>query len=183
MALKKSMCSMSIGKIVVVQMAGEYGSRIEDDTRTDIISRNEQDRQDSSVTLFEDTTYRIHFQFDCNEERARFPSENACELSQNVKVWIDFNDNGFYDAQNLVPRRSQSNIYIPGDSYDLDIYIPTIDDRNTKAGIHRMRFTVVPTEDYYRSCGLVQFDETREYAVNILTKAKYSGKSNLFTDF
>ncbi len=180
MVLKKSMCSMSIGKMILVQMVGEYGSRIEDNTRTDVISRNDQD---SSVTLFEDTNYRIHFQFDCNEERARFPSENACELSQNVKVLIDFNDNGFYDAQNLVPRRSQSNIYITGDSYDLDIYIPTIDDTNIKGGIHRMRFIVIPTEDYYRSCGVVQFDETREYTVNILPKARYSGKFNLFTDF
>ncbi|CAF1054101.1 unnamed protein product [Adineta steineri] len=170
-ASKKSKCSQSIGKIAHVQITGEHGSHIEDDAQTNDISANNKNRQQLSITFYEDTTYQLHFRFDCSEEHARFPYDNKCDLAQNVNVWIDFNDNDFIDAETLVPHSSWSNSYIRGNSYDLNIHIPIIDNIMTKFGPHRMRLAVIPTENYYKECDPTDFKDTREYTVNILPKA------------
>jgi hypothetical protein len=180
MLLKKSTCSLNIGKIVLVQMVGEYESRIQDDTRANAILNDDQNRQSLTVTLYEDTIYRLHVQLDCGGQLGRDPFGNVCDLSQNVNVWIDFNDNGFDNAERRVLRRPSSNSYISSGTYDLEISIPLIDGRNTKAGLHRMRLAVMPSKKYRRECGTVKYKETREYTVNIVPKATYPGKSLSF---
>jgi hypothetical protein len=180
MALKKSTCSLNIGNIVLVQMTGEYDSRIQDDTQTDTARNDDRNRQYLTATLYEDTIYRLHVEFDCGGLLGRDSYGNVCDLSQNVNVWIDFNDNGFDDAESRDPRRPSSNSYIAGGTYDMEISIPMIDGRNTKSGPHRMRLAVTPTDEYQRECGTVEDSETREYTVNIVPKATYPGKSLSF---
>jgi len=167
------MCSLSIGRIIFVQMAGEHGSYIRDD-----IANNGQNQQYITVTLYEDTTYRLNVKFDCSRQDSRNSFQNPCDLYQNVNAWIDFNDNGYEDdGESRVSSQSGSNGYMSGGSYDLEIYVPYADGRNTIAGPHRMRLTVTPTEEYLRDCGTVEYPESREYTVNIVSKGRYPGKS------
>jgi len=171
MALKQSRCSLSIGKIALVQMAGEQGSYIRDDIQTNAISNNEQNRQQVTVTLYEDTTYRLHVQFNCDRQ-------SACDLSQNVNAWIDFNDDGYdEDGESRVSTRPSSNNYNTGGTHDVEVYVPSIDGWRTKTGPHRMRLTVTPSEEYQRDCGSIDYPETRDYTINIVPKARYPGKS------
>ncbi len=176
--LKQSLCNLDFVRIILVQMTGAQGSRIQDDTRLASISNEDQYQQQRTVTLYEDTTYRLHVQFDCNGQSDR----NTCDFSQNVKVWIDFNDNGYDDGESRVLRRIRSNPNLPENTYDLELYIPDIDGRNTRAGLHRMSLTVVPSDEYQRDCGTTDFQESREYTVNIVPKGTYSGKSCLLID-
>ncbi len=173
--LKQSPCNLNIGKIVLVQITGAYGSQIQDDTRTNAISNDDQYQQYQTVTLYEDTTYPLHVQLNCNRKSRKNSVQRTCSLSQKVNVWIDFNDNGYDDRESQVLRRARPNGNIPGNTYDLQLHIPTIDGRNTKAGSHRMRITVTPSEKYQGDCGTVNYQEAREYTVNIVPKATYSG--------
>jgi hypothetical protein len=179
MVLKKSLCSLNIGKISLVQMAGEHGSYIRDDTQSNVISNNEQNRQHITVTLYEDTNYRLHVQFYCDRQSGRDSFQSSCDLSQNVKAWIDFNDNGYDDdgGESRVSTRSLSNNYKAGGTHDVEIYVPYIDGMNTKTGPHRMRLTVMPSNEYQRDCGIIEYPETRDYTINIVPKARYPGKS------
>jgi hypothetical protein len=178
MVLKKSLCSLNLGKIALVQMTGEHGSYIRDDVQTNGISNNEQNRQHITVTLYEDTTYRLHVQFYCDRQSSRDSFQSSCDLSQNVKAWIDFNDNGYDDdGESRVSTRSLSNNYKAGGTHDVEIYVPYIDDSNTKNGPHRMRLTVIPSEEYQRDCGIIEYPETRDYTIDIVPKARYPGKS------
>jgi hypothetical protein len=170
---------LNVGKITLVQLTGEGGTRIQDDVRINAASNDDQYRQYLTVTLYEDTTYRLNVQFDCNGQRLR-NSKNNCDPSQIVNVWIDFNDNEYDDRESRVLNRIQANRNTPRNTYDLDLYIPVIDNRNTKSGIHRMRLTVTASEEYQRDCGAIDNKETREYTVNIIPKATYAGKSSLF---
>jgi hypothetical protein len=167
---------MSIGKIAFVQMSGEHGSAIREEIETDDIINDGQNRQYQTVTLYEDTTYRLHVQLDCNGQWARGSDENACDLSQNLKTWIDFNDNRLDDEESSVPYRPSAYNQIQGGKYDLEIYIPLIDGRNTKTGFHLMRLSVIPSEEYRRNCGTTDYNEERQYTVNVVPKATYSGK-------
>ena len=174
--LKKSRCSQSIGRILLVQMTGEYGSRIQDDVRMVNFPSSQQNRQHPMITLYEGTNYRLHFEFDCSEERARYPSEDRCDLSQNVNVWMSSDGENAYGTRNLLSSSSRANSYMRGDSYELDIRIPVIDGRDMKSGVHRITIAVIPTEAYLSACGAREFKETHEYTANIVPKATYPGK-------
>ncbi|CAF1296948.1 unnamed protein product, partial [Didymodactylos carnosus] len=156
----KSRCALCINKIGLVQMAGEYGSRIQDDTRTNAILN---DARYLTVTVYEETMYQLHVQLDCGGQPGGDPSDNPCSRSLSVSVWIDFDNNGLDDAESRALRRSWSNNDIPNGAYDLGIHIPSIDGRNTKSENHRMRLTVMPTEEYQRDCGNIGYKETRDY--------------------
>ncbi|UJR23071.1 hypothetical protein I4U23_026095 [Adineta vaga] len=173
--LKNSMCTQSLGKILLVQMTGEHGSNIQDDLRTGGYASDYQDRQYPAVTLYEGTTYRLHLEFDCGQARNRYPSENNCDLSQNINVWIDFDDDNSYDTENLVSPRTRPTNYISGNSYNVDIRIPTIDGRTIRSGTHRMSIGVIPTDAYLSTCGAGNFQSKREYTVNLVPKATYTG--------
>jgi hypothetical protein len=180
--LKQSRCALNIGKIILVQMDGAFGSTIQDDVRVNAISSDDPYRQTITVTLYEDTTYRLNVQLDCSRRSNRNGLKNNCGPSQKVNVWIDFNDNGYDDGESRVLQRARSNLNLPGNTYNLELYIPVIDGSNTLAGPHRMRVTVVPGDAYQRECGPVEYPEKRDYTANIVPKANYPGKSCLFTD-
>lgn len=169
---KKSPCSMSLGRIAFVHMAGEQESYIRDETQTDEIPEDNQYRQQQTVTLYDDTTYRLHVQVDCNGQWARGGNDYACDLSQDVNLWIDFNDQGFNGVENQVSLRPWTGSNTQGGAYDLELRIPAIDGRNTKSGSHRMRISLVPTEKYRRECGVVDLNEVREYTANIVPKIR-----------
>jgi hypothetical protein len=164
MALKQSLCSLSIGKIFFVQMSGEQGTYIRDERLINEIAINDQYQ---TATLYENTVYRLNVQLECGRQ-------SACDLSQNIKVWIDFNDDGHDGAESRIFPHSRSNNYKSDGVYDLEINIPYIDNSNTRAGPHRMRLTVTPSEEYQRDCGYAASPETRDYTVNIIPKAAYA---------
>ncbi len=172
MQVKNSMCSVNIGKLFFVQMSGEQGTSIRDERRMDEISSDDQNRQYQSVTLFENTVYRLNVQTECDRQLNQ--DTYPCDLSQNVNVWIDFNGDGLDETESRVFPRSSSSNSISDSTYDLEINIPYIDGRNTISGAHRMRLTITPNEEYQRSCGYNDNPETREYTVNIVPKVAYA---------
>jgi hypothetical protein len=172
---KKSPCSLSIGRIAFVHMAGEQGSNIRDESRSGDTEDDDEDRREKTVTLYEDTVYRLHVQLDCNGQWARGAQETACDLSQNVNVLIDFNDRGYNDAESQVTLRPLTDSNSKGGAYNLELQIPIIDGRKTKSGFHRMRLTLVPTDKYRRECSVADYNEAREYTVNIVSKSRYPG--------
>ena len=178
--LAKSKCNLKIGRINLVQLDGASGSHIHDDIRVNAITSDNQHRQDLSVTLYDDTTYKIHVQFDCAAQSGK---TTRCGISQTVNVWIDFNDNGFDDRESRDLQRTRSNSNTPRNTYDWNLYIPVIDERDTKSGSHRMRVSVGPSAKYRRECGATDHVETREYTVNIIRKALSSGKSCFYIDY
>jgi len=159
---------MSIGKIAFVHIAGEQDSFIRDETQTD----DDETPKQQSVTFYEDTVYRLHVQVDCNGQWARGGNEYSCDLSQNVNLWIDFNDRGFSDVANQVTLRSWPDSSTQGGAYDLELRIPVIDGREVISGPHRMRISLVPTERYRRECGSIDLNEVREYTANIVPRAR-----------
>lgn len=174
MVFKQSRCTSNIGRIILFQMTGALESRIQDDVLLSAAPNNDQYRQQElSVTVYEDTTYRLHVQVECDRQSDR------CGLNQNLKVWIDFNGNDYDDGESRVLQRVRSNTNRLDNINDYELYIPAINVRNIQAGSHRMRLTVTPNEEYERDCGAIQYPQTREYTINVVPKARYSGKSLL----
>ncbi|CAF1132089.1 unnamed protein product, partial [Didymodactylos carnosus] len=171
-ALKNSGCALCINKIGLVQMSGELESRIQDDVRTNVILTDRQNRQYLTVTVYEESIYRLLVYLDCGGQLDGGSLNSPCSRSLSVTVWIDFNDNEFDDAESRVLRRSWSDYDTPTGIYELEIRIPTIDGRNTKFGLHRMRLTVMPSEEYQRECGTIGYQETIDYTINIVPKAR-----------
>ena len=172
-ALKYSRCTQSIGRILLVQLTGEHGSTIQDDLRTNGYKYQQQ----PTISLYEDTNYRLHIEFDCSQARSRYPSDNSCELSQDVNVWINFDGDSSYGSKTLISPRSRPNNYVSGNSYDLDIRIPSIDGRVIRSGQYRMQIAAVPTEAYLSACGTADFESTRASTVNVIAKSTYTSKA------
>ena len=57
--------------------------------------------------------------------------------------------------------------------YDLQIYVPNIDERYMRSGRNRMRPVVTPSGTHRRNCGRDEYEETREYIVNIFPRGSY----------
>jgi hypothetical protein len=171
-ALRKSRCSLCLSKIGLVQIDGDYGSRIQDDIR---IYTDDQNQQPITITFDEETTHQLHIQLDCGGYFDRDSTDTPCSRFLSVHVWIDFNDNRFDDGESRSVPQSWSSNDVPTGKYDLQLYIPTIDERNTKSGPHLMRITVMLSDEYQRGCGTLDYKETREYTANIVSK-KREGK-------
>lgn len=180
MVPKQSRCALNIGRIVLVQMNGALESRIQDDARLNAAPNDDQYRQQLSATVYEDTTYRLHVQFECSRQSDRNRLQARCGRNQNLKAWIDYNGNDYDDGESRVLQRIRSNMNRLENVDDFELYVPAIDARNIQAGSHRMRLTVTPNEQYERDCGTIQYPETREYTINVVPKARYSGKPFLF---
>ena len=108
-------------------------------------------------------------------------SKTQLTVSLYDNIWIDYNDNQYEDeGETQLFQRYQSNTNNQNrNSYDFELYIPTINQREIRGGVHRMRLTVTPDDEYERECGLNNHKETREYTVNIVPKTTYtySGKT------
>lgn len=167
-------------------MTGELGTHIRDDTPMNTFVGENQNRHHLAVTLYENTVYRIRIQLDCDRPSSKGSYDINCNLAQDVNVWIDHNNDGTYDeteshVANRWPLHNSMGLGI----YDLDISIPSINEWNMKAGTHRMRVVVMPSEEYHRKCGRSDYKEIREYTFNIIPRVAvattYGGKFFEFT--
>ena len=130
-----------------------------------------------AVTIFEHTVYLIRIQLDCSWQLNRELFEKGCNLAQDVNLWIDLNDDGRYDESEIgAPYRWPITSYLPEGIYDLQIYVPTIDSRYRTNRQHRMRIVVTLSDTYRRTCGRTDYNETREYMVNIIPRERYLRK-------
>lgn len=126
----------------------------------------------------------LRIQLDCPQQYRDDSLDYGCASAYNIDVWIDLNDDGqFSEVENRVYRRSLINNQGPRGTYGLEICIPLIDGTKIKAGPHRMRLSLVPSKDYRRKCGKIDYSETREYTVNIIPKAICEGKIYPFIHF
>ncbi|CAF4022052.1 unnamed protein product [Adineta steineri] len=159
----ENLCSMKNGEIVLVTMSGEQGSHIRDNILKDILSEK-QNRHHLNVYLYENMNYQIRIQLDClNKEN--------CNFVQDVNILIDFNnDNIFEQSESRIPHRSPLRSSIPFGIYDLNIYIPSVDEINIKSGQHRMKVIVKSSDEYINKCGNNDYYHTREYMINIISK-------------
>jgi hypothetical protein len=158
-------------------MAGEHRTQIRDDASTRAIMRGDnQNQHHLTIILNEDTVYLLRIQLECSEQRTRDSFERNCNLMYDVNVWIDLNDDGrFDDSENAAPFRWPLNSYTPQGIYDLQIYVPLIDERKTKTGPHRMRLVIILNEQYQQQCGNNDYRETREYNVTIVSNTRQTG--------
>lgn len=172
MASRNARCSLCINKIGLVHMPGEFGSKIEDDIRVDVFLDDEQNRQHLTASVYEESIYRLRVQLDCGGQLDRNAFDSPCSRSLSVFAWIDYNDNDFDDRESRMLRRSWPDSASPTGAYELDIRIPTINGRDVKSGRHRMRISVIPSEEYQRECGSLTYNEIRDYTVNIYPKPR-----------
>ena len=162
MILSNLVCSLNVGKIVIVVMAGEHRTQIRDDPLgRDIASRYDQ-KSTAFALLYCMKTLSICYAFswiavDNGAENHMGPTAN---LAHEVNVWIDLNgDNRFDDSENASPFRWPLNSYTPQGVYDLQIYIPVIDAHRMKPGPYRMRLVVTLNEQYGRKCDKSDYKE------------------------
>ena len=176
--LNEIVCSVHVGKIVLVVMAGEHRTQIRDDLLSRSVERERNPLPDDlTIVLYEGTVYLLRIQLDCNGQINRESYGKDCSLGYDVNGWIDLNDDGRYDpSENAAPYRWPLYSYTPQGVYDLQIYIPVLDSTRVRSGPHRMRLVVNFNEQYQRKCGNNDYRETREYNVNIVQKNSQSGK-------
>ncbi|CAF4030022.1 unnamed protein product [Rotaria sordida] len=135
-------------------MAGEKGTEIRDDKPTNALSTNNLNQHHMAITLFEHTVYLLRVQLDCSSQLRTELTSTGCNLAQDVNVWIDLNDDGKFDESEIgAPYRWPVTSYMAEGIYDIQIYVPLIDDRYIRNGPHRMRISVVPS-NYYRNTSL-----------------------------
>ncbi len=170
---RNSLCSLNTAKIVLVIMAGEKGTQIRDDTPTNPLMNDYQNQHHMAVTIYEHTVYLLRIQLDCSWQLNSDLFENGCNLAQDVNVWVDLNDDGKFDESEIgAPYHWPVTSYMAQGIYDLQIYIPN----SMQIGRHRMRLVVMPSENYRRICDRTDYNETREYIVNIVPRTRYLGK-------
>jgi len=172
-ASRNTRCALCINKLGLVQMNGELSSRIQDDIQTNFMLIDSQNREYLTATVFEESTYQLNVQLDCGGQLARDSLDNPCSSSLSVVVWIDFNDNTFDDdSERRILRRAWSDNGTPTGAYQVDLRIPTIDGRMVKPGPHRMRLTVMASDEYTRECGSIGYQETRDYTINAVRRER-----------
>ncbi len=177
-SLNKIVCSAQVSKILLVVMAGEHRTQIRDDPSTRaMVSGNTPNQQHQTIILYENTVYLLRIQLDCSREWNSGANEYNCYLLYDVNVWIDLNDDGTFDSsENASPFRWPINSYTPKGVYDLQIYIPIIDERKTRSGPHRMQLVVTMTEQYRGKCANIDYRESRDYTVSIVSNTRKPGK-------
>lgn len=152
-------------------MPGESNSRIQDG-----ISAENEDQSYLTASVYGDSIYPLRVQLDCDAQTGRDSSSNPCSSSLSIVAWIDYNDNEFDDTESALLGRSWSDNAAPTGAYELNIRIPSIDGRIIKPGLHRLRLTVMPSAEYQRDCGSFNYQEIKDYSVNVLRKARVRGK-------
>ncbi|MDD2984352.1 MAG: GEVED domain-containing protein [Crocinitomicaceae bacterium] len=88
---------------------------------------------------------------------------NVTSYSGGVKVWIDFNQNGTFEATELVTQSSTT--VTSGTTYTGAVNIPA----STLFGSTRMRVRVVEGSTAFAPCDASNYGETEDYAINIIT--------------
>lgn len=151
-------------------MNGVLGTRIHDDIRTGLMLIDQNNRPYISATVYEQSTYRLTVKLDCGGQ------DNPCSSSLNIILWIDFNDDRSDHGEKHDLRRSWSVEGTATGEFYLDIYVPPVDGILTKSGLHQMRLSVVPSEEYKTQCGSIDYQETRDYYINVVQKAAPIGK-------
>ena len=152
-------------------MAGEKGTHIRDDTPINTVIRENQDRHHMGITLKEGTNYRLRIQLDCDDMSSRGPLKPDCNLAQEVNVFLDLNSDGRYDdSESRTPDRWQLRSSVPLGLYDYEIAVPAINEFYTKLGSHGMRIVVKPSNEYYQKCGKTEYNEVRDYTVQIIPR-------------
>ena len=153
-------------------MTGETGTHIRDDTPINTVVRENQNRHHMAITLNENTNYRLRIQLDCDDMSSRGPLKRDCNLAQDVNVFIDLNSDGRYDeSESRTPDRWPLRSSVLLGLYDYEIAIPAVDGFYTKMGSHGMRIVVKPSDEYSQKCGKTDFNEVREYTVEIARRA------------
>ncbi|CAF1401843.1 unnamed protein product [Rotaria sordida] len=182
LTLSDTVCSQTSGKIVLVIMAGEQGSHIRDDTPKNTGIREDQNRHHMAITLYENTIYRICIQLDCDQRSVRGSFKVSCNLAYDVNVLIDLNNDKIFDeSESRVPRRWPIRSTMTIGIYDLEIHIPSINERTMRSDSHLMRVVVKSSDEYTSKCGRTDYSETREYTVNIIPKTTtYGGGNTIF---
>lgn len=166
-------------------MTGELGTHIRDDTPMNTLVGENQNRHHLSVTLYDNTIYRLRIQLDCDQPTSKGLYNTNCNLRQDVNIWIDLNNDQNFDESEVRvspnwPLRNSMGLGI----YDYEILIPPIDGQNLRSGPHRVRILVTLSEEYQDKCGRTNYKEIREYSFNIIPRTTYGselGKALVFT--
>ena len=165
---KQSSCSLQIGRLILVQMGGESSTRLQDDTRIHY-------RQYQTVEVYDNMYYQLQVQLSCQGLIGLNSGRNRCAQAQDVYAWIDFNDNNYPDPSEIHRLyRAQSKRKSGVNMYDLEVYIPIVDEVKTRSGAHKMALSIKPSEVYRRTCDNDEYEEIHHYTVIIRSsKSQY----------
>jgi hypothetical protein len=162
---------------MLVSMPGHEDTEIREQTLSNTVIGDNRNRRQTNVTLYESSVNPLRIQLDCAQQSNNRLLNDSCSLIYHINVWIDLNDDGkFDDSENRVLHRLLVSNQGQRGTYDLEVCIPSIDGTFTKAGQHRLQLSLMPSEDYRRTCSSIDDSETREYTVNIIPKATCEGK-------
>lgn len=164
---RSSGCSLCINKIGRVELPGEFGTRIDDNTLGS--SRLYSDRNEPYMIakLYEESSYRLDVKLNCGNGGQ---DDNPCSNSLMVIAWIDFNDNNYDDGESRVLQRGWSQGQRATGVFYLNINVSSVDGRTVRDGLHRLRLTVRPSDEYQRECGNFQYEEVKDYQVEVIRK-------------
>jgi hypothetical protein len=165
-----------------VNLFGEQGTQIRDETKQCNSVNNYQDRTNLVATLFGNTPYTLRIEVYCVQSLGYDNSYGqdaslygtSCNHAQYLGVWIDLNNDGVFDETNerIIP----SNPYEDGqrtNQYDLTISIPKIDGRNYLSAQHRMRIILSQDVRSRKPCYSIGYGEARDYTVQIISNSEY----------
>lgn len=168
---KQSKCLLQIGRLTLVQMGGESSTRLQDDTRIRLVPIDEHYRQYRTVEVYDNMYYQLQVQLSCQGLIGLNSGRNKCANAQDIYAWIDFNDNNYPDPSEIHRLyRAQSKRRSGVNMYDLEVYIPTVDEVKTTSGAHKMTLSIKPSEMYRRTCGIDGYEEIRDYTVIIRSR-------------
>ncbi|CAF3977785.1 unnamed protein product [Adineta steineri] len=176
-----SICFLNPARIILIAMDGEQDTKIRDKTPTNITINGYKIRQNIAITLYENSVNKLTIQLDCSQRTDHILVDDGCSLTYNIDVWIDLNDDGKFDeSENRIHHRLLKPSQGRRGAYDLEMSIPQVNGKNIKIGQHRMLLSLLPSEDYRKICNKTDYNETRQYTANIVSKATCEDKSNRF---
>ncbi len=162
-------CRINPVKIIFVEMIGQDNTEIRDET-----SKNENPLS-NSITLYENSVNGLRIQLDCSQQND--DDDYSCSRVYLIDVLIDLNNDGrFNEIENRIHHRSLIHSEISNGIFNLEVSIPSIDGKNIKLGSHRMQLRLKPIEQFIKTCGKIDYSETRDYKVNIISKPICNGK-------
>jgi len=98
---------------------------------------------------------------------------DVSNYSGGVKVWIDWNQNGVFEANELVTESSST--ISAGSSHSDNFTVPT----NAVPGNTRMRVRVVEGSTSFDPCGSASYGETEDYTFEVIQGTPCSGQPDL----
>ncbi|UJR17248.1 hypothetical protein I4U23_004143 [Adineta vaga] len=164
-----SFCLLIPSHLILILTDDRQGMEIRDEIPINAMINDYNNRQDRTMTFYEDTVNDIRIQLNCPQQTSSTSLGYDCGLAYHIDGWIDLNNDGrFSETENRIYYQSSTNNEMSRGTSSLRISIPPVDDRNMISGLHEMQLQLRPSDYYNRRCGFSDYSQTRKYTLNIV---------------